>query len=62
MKIFYPCTLSCFFNLECCSCRRDIKFVSDIEKEMRLLVEAVNKVSIRILCMDSKNWFLLGKI
>lgn len=53
---------SCLVNLECCSCRKDIKFVSDIEKEMRMLVEAVNKVSIQILCMDSKNWFRLGGV
>lgn len=62
MKLFYLCTLSCLVNLECCSCRKDIKFVSDIEKEMRMLVEAVNKVSIHVLYMDSKNLFRLGGI
>lgn len=51
MKILYLCTLSCLIYLECCSCRKDLKFVSDIEKEMRMLVEAVNKVSIQIFCM-----------
>lgn len=48
MKILYLCTLSCLIYLECCSCRKDLKFVSDIEKEMRMLVEAVNKVSISV--------------
>lgn len=28
--------------------RKDLKFVSDIEKEMEALVEAVNKVEIKI--------------
>lgn len=51
MKILYLCTLSCLIYLECCSCRKDLKFVSDVEKEMRMLVEAVNKVSIWIFCM-----------
>lgn len=30
-------------------CRKDIKFVSEIEKEMKILIEAVNKVSMENL-------------
>jgi len=47
----YLCTLSCLIYLKCCFCRKDLKFVSDVEKEMRMLVDAVNKVSIQIFCV-----------
>lgn len=46
IKSLHLCTFSCLIYPVCCSCRKDLKFVSDVEKEMRMLVEAVNKVSI----------------
>lgn len=48
IKSLHLCTFYCLIYLVCCCCRKDLKFVSDVEKEMRMLVEAVNKVSIQV--------------